>query len=85
MKVARADEFVSMLNKLPTQTQRHFLTQEQRFIVDRRDTRLHVKKFVSLDGVFSLRITRTYRALFYFTDASTAVFFAIGHRKDIYR
>jgi mRNA-degrading endonuclease RelE of RelBE toxin-antitoxin system len=62
-----------------------FLSQQSLFRQDLRDPRLHTKKLVSLPAVFSFRITREYRALFRFVNASTAVIFAIGHLKDIYR
>jgi mRNA-degrading endonuclease RelE of RelBE toxin-antitoxin system len=46
--------------------------------------RLHIKRIKELPGVFSFRITRRYRVLFYFRNGE-AIFFKIGHRKEIYR
>ena len=73
------------LETLPSDITELFRFQCTLFQQDPRDPRLHTKKLVSLAGVFSFRITREYRALFRFVDASTVVVFAIGHRKDIYR
>jgi len=35
--------------------------------------------------VFSFRITRAYRAIFYLRASDEITLFAVGHRKDIYR
>lgn len=47
---------------------------------------LHTKKLIGeLTGLFSFRITRDWRALFYFKDPETIYILEIGNRKDIYR
>ena len=84
MNIVRTDDFEKMRAKLPTSIRRMYTTQENRFRKNIRDPRLHTKKLQGLDGVFSLRITRAYRALFYQHDKNTVIFFAIGHRKSIY-
>jgi len=43
------------------------------------------KKLKDLDEVYSLRIGKAHRALFFFNSDVSTVFFAIGHRKDIYQ
>lgn len=85
MQIIYTDDFKRSLNKLPKQIHRLLKIQEECFKNNWRDSRLHIKKVRSLDYAFSLRITRRYRAFFYFQDSETAVFFDIDHRKDIYR
>ena len=85
MKIIQTDDCKKSLTKLPFSVQKAFGSQENRFIENHRDSRLHIKKLHGLDGVFSFRITREYRALFYFHDKEVIVFFAVGHRKDVYR
>lgn len=64
------------------------LCEEQLTILERdtRDPRLHVKKLrPPYDDALSFRITRNYRALFYFSANDRIVVFDIDHRKDAYR
>ena len=85
MQIIHTDDFRRNLDKLPKQIHRLLKIQEERFKNNWRDPRLHSKKVRSLDYAFSLRITRSYRAFFYFQNPETAVFFDIDHRKDAYR
>ena len=85
MEVIRTDDFEEALIKLPAGAKRLYAIQEKRFLADPGDPRLHLKRLRELGGVFSFRITRRYRALCYFHTDNRVVFFAIGHRKDIYR
>lgn len=84
MSIIKLPDFSKAFKKLPKGVQDLYHLQEKRFLVNPRDSRLHIKKLKGFDGVFSFRITRQYRVLFYFTNHSTAVFVNIGHRKDIY-
>ncbi|MBI2551730.1 hypothetical protein HYW17_00305 [Candidatus Uhrbacteria bacterium] len=84
MKVIHTNDFERSFSKLPLEIQRLFTTQEQRFKDNWHDSRLHVKKVRGLDGAFSLRITRRYRAFFYFQAAEVIIIFDIDHRKDAY-
>ena len=59
--------------------------QEARLVSDWRDPRLHLKKLHGLDGVYSFRVTRSYRALFYFDAEGDIILFDIDNRKDVYR
>jgi len=85
MDVIRTTDFEKQLKSLPKKALGLYQTQEKRFRENTRDPRLHLKKLEGMDGVFSFRITRVYRALLYFKTPGSAVFFSIGHRKDIYR
>jgi mRNA-degrading endonuclease RelE of RelBE toxin-antitoxin system len=85
MKIIRTDDFEKHLQKLPSATMRSFLSQLNRFETNPRHSSLHTKKLKDLDGVYSIRIGRVHRALFFFDATGNATFFAIGHRKDIYR
>lgn len=47
---------------------------------------LHTKKLTGdLTGLFSFRITREWRVIFYFTDAKTIRVAEAANRKDIYK
>ena len=85
MKVIHTDDFLKHLEKLPSPTKLSFRNQQTRFESNPRHPSLHTKKLKDLDGVYSFRIGRAHRALFFFKNDRTAVFFSIGHRKDIYR
>ena len=85
MKVVYTSEFTKNFYLLPANVQRLFRVQEKRFRENWRDPRLHSKKLEEDSITFSFRITRTYRALFFFEDEKTAILATIGHRKDIYR
>ncbi|MEX2514725.1 MAG: type II toxin-antitoxin system RelE/ParE family toxin [Candidatus Paceibacterota bacterium] len=83
-KIIQKESAKKSLDELPNRIQKKYLVQKNRLEKNRRDTRLHTKKLKNLSGVYSFRITRAYRGLFYFHTEEIIVIFAIGHRKDIY-
>lgn len=85
MEIVRTEEFDKAFAKLPNDAKRLYARQEKIFTANWRDPRLHIKKLKGLEYAFSLRITRRYRALFYFQNLRQAIFFDIDHRKDVYR
>lgn len=85
MKIFYTPEFVKMLERLPRDIQQLFLTQEELLKQNWRDPRLHLKMMKGKPVTFSFRITRSYRAFFYFRAADEVTLYAIGHRKDIQR
>lgn len=85
MKILYTKEFVKMLERLPKSIQALFLTQEDIFRKDWRDSRLHLKKLKGKTDAYSFRVTRSYRTLFHFRSYDESVFFAIDDRKRIYR
>lgn len=85
MEIIRTDDFERAFAKLPASAKRLYAVQEERFQIHRHDARLHIKKVEGLDGVYSFRVTRRYRVLFYFSLGERAVFFDIDHRKNVYR
>lgn len=85
MKIVLTDDFERVLLKLPQEIQELYYIQEERFKINWRDMRLHIKKVRGIPYAFSFRITRRYRAFFYFQNSETAIFFDIDHRKDAYR
>ena len=76
---------IKLLEALPKSIQRLFLLQEKILKENWRDPRLHLKKLKGRRIVYSLRITRSYRALFCFQTSDEIILFDIDHRKDIYR
>lgn len=84
MHIYAAEDFSQELRKLPPQIKKIFERQEAIFAKNWLDARLHTKRLKELPGAYSFRVTRRYRVIFYFRDDG-AVFFSIGHRKDIYR
>jgi len=85
MEIIETRDLEKQLKQIPTTTQRKYTTQKKRLGNDVRDQRLHTKKMTDMSGVYSFRINRAYRALFFFYSSDIVVIFAIGHRKDIYR
>lgn len=85
MTIIQTDDFNRAVRHLPTEIGQLCAIQFHRFKNDQNDPRLHIKRVRLLKQVFSLRITRRYRAFFYFHDKETAIFFDIDHRKDSYR
>lgn len=53
--------------------------------IDFRDSRLHTKKLVLDEDIYSFRIGRDYRVLFVFESGDTIKLIDIQHRKDIYK
>ena len=82
-EILKTEDFLAAFGKLPRGIQELFRTQEERFKMNWLDPRLHTKRLKDLPGVYSFRITRRYRALFYFR-GEDAVLFAVGHRKEGY-
>ena len=85
MKIIHTDDFSKHLRKLSNATRGSFLSQEKRFADNPRHPSLQTKKLKDLNGVYSFRVGRSHRALFFFESNGTVVFFAVGHRKNIYR
>lgn len=85
MEIIRTEDFERVLHRLPKEIQRLCRIQEDRFRDNWRDVRLHIKRVKSLPHALSFRITRRYRAFFYFQNPDKAILFDIDHRKDIYR
>lgn len=83
MFIRKTENFLNCLSKLPNEIVDIYEKQEAIFLSNWLDPRLHGKRLKELKGVFSFRITRRYRVLFYFRNKE-AIFFSIGHRKDIY-
>jgi len=84
MTIHKTQDFIDNFGKLPSEIKKLYRKQETIFKADWLNSRLHIKRNKELKGVYSFRITRRYRVLFYFREGE-AVFFSIGHRKDIYR
>jgi len=84
MIILKTEDFIGEFKKLPSEIKRIYLKNEEIFQKNWLDPRLHTKRIKELKGVYSFRITRRYRVLFYFRDGE-AIFFSIGHRKDVYK
>lgn len=85
MIIRKTDDFLKGLKELPSEIRKLFEKQQFLFNKNWLDNRLHTKRIKEMPGVYSFRITRRYRTLFYFRDVDEAVFFNIGHRKNIYK
>lgn len=84
MILRETKDFKKDLKNLPSEINKLFQKQKIIFKENWLDPRLHTKRIKELSGVYSFRITRRYRALFYFKN-NEAIFFKIGHRKEIYK
>jgi mRNA-degrading endonuclease RelE of RelBE toxin-antitoxin system len=86
MDVVRTEDFERQFSRLPTRIRRLFDKQAERIrVYGIGDARLHTKYLHGSANVFSIRVTRAYRALFYRSVDDRIIFFDIDHRKDIYR
>lgn len=85
MTLFYSKEFVRMLERLPSDICALYLRQEQILRENWRDSRLHLKQMKGKPITFSFRITRSYRAFFYFRASDEITLYAVGHRKDIQR
>ena len=85
-KIRHAKRFLKLSLKLPKQYRKLLasmfeLLQKQPF-----DSRLHSKTLTGkLKGLYSFRITRSYRVIFHFNSPTEIELIDIAHRKDIYR
>lgn len=84
MKFTVSKTFEKQLNTLPESVRRQFVKQKDLLSTSPRHPSLHFKKLKDMNNTYSIRIAGSYRALF-ILDTNTAIFFAVGHRKDIYR
>jgi mRNA-degrading endonuclease RelE of RelBE toxin-antitoxin system len=82
--IVETKDFLKLLLRLPKRENGLYLKQKAIFRLNWLDPRLHAKRIKEMSGVYSFRVTRRYRVLFYFQNA-TAIFFYIGHRKDAYQ
>ena len=85
MQVVRTPEFEKSFDNLAANIQRLCRVQEERLALDWKDSRLHLKKLNLPEAIYSFRVTRSYRALFYFAANGDIVLFDIDDRKDVYR
>lgn len=85
MKIVKTDDCLHTLQRFPDSIQKLYKTQENYLKNNWRDTRLHIKKVRDMPRVFTFRITRRYRAFFYFQNPETIIIFTVDHRKDAYR
>lgn len=85
MRLFYSKEFVRMLERLPADIRALYFRQEQILRENWRDPRLHLKQMKGKPITFSFRITRSYRAFFYFRAPDAIALYAVGHRKDIQR
>jgi mRNA-degrading endonuclease RelE of RelBE toxin-antitoxin system len=84
MKIEFSEAFLKQSQKLPDDVVAQFEKQKQFLVDNPRHPSLHLKKLQDYKDVYSIRASSSYRALFILKD-DTAVFFALGHRKDVYR
>lgn len=84
MIIRETVDFKKELKDFPLEIKKIFQRQKVVFRENWLDPRLHTKRVKELSGVYSFRITRRYRVLFYFRN-NEAIFFKVGHRKDVYR
>lgn len=86
LRIVVGAQFERDARRLPRATQDRLAREIAILAVQPFDTRLHTKPLTgSLQGLFSFRIGRGYRALFRFADAETIFLVRVASRKDIYR
>ena len=86
VEVRYSKNFLKGVKQLPVSQQKLLAKKLSLLQSDPFDSRLHSKQLSTpLQGIFSFRISREYRVLFRFADATTVVLIRAKHRKDIYR
>jgi len=84
-EILLSKDFVNHFRKLPAHAKRKADTLVGILSVDYRDSRLHTKKLHSDNDLYSLRVGRDYRVIFYFLDGGRIYILDVRHRKDIYK
>ncbi len=85
LKVICTEEFFKNYQRLPQSVTSICDVQLKRLEDDADDPRLQRKKLKGHAGVYSIRVTRRYRALFYVNQSHEVIVFTVEHRKDVYR
>ncbi len=86
MRVSYDRSFLKQVQKLPKRHREMLASRMEVLLLNPFDTRLHTKQLSSpLEGVYSFRITRDYRALFRFISEEEIFLLRVKHRKDVYR
>ena len=86
MRIIRTTDFDRALARLPANIRSLAEKQLTIFEEHERDSRLRIKKLhAPYTGIFTFRITRTYREFFYADVDGNAIVFDVDHRKDSYR
>jgi mRNA-degrading endonuclease RelE of RelBE toxin-antitoxin system len=84
-KIIRSDAFLKEYAKLPEKIQALCDGQINRLTENTLSPQLQSKKLQGHPGVYSFRVTRRYRTLFFINKSQEVVLFTIAHRKDVYR
>ncbi len=85
IKIFKTSDYKKMVARLENKD-RVLLEKQEDFLLENIfHPQLHIKKLkgIGSGNVFSFRINRSYRGIFYIEN-DEAVLFAVGHRKDIY-
>lgn len=86
MKIVYGKQFLHSAGLLPRHLQKKLDTLVSLLELDAFHPLLHTKPLAGeLKGWFSFRITRDWRAIFYFMNERTIQLSEVAHRKDIYR
>ncbi|MEK7624560.1 MAG: hypothetical protein AAB404_02495 [Patescibacteria group bacterium] len=85
MIIRETDDFLKESKELPLEIRKLFQKQKSLFNKNWLDIRLHTKRIKEMPGVFLLESPAVTERFFYFRNVDEAVFFSIGHRKDIYQ
>ena len=86
MKIVYSKDFVKLASKLPKQIQSKLDGLVGLLAQDPFHPLLHSKPLSrELSMTYSFRITRDWRAIYYFENTETIKLLKVGNRKDIYR
>jgi mRNA-degrading endonuclease RelE of RelBE toxin-antitoxin system len=84
-EVLLSKDFATHFKKLPIFTKKKVDILVGLLRIDYRDSRLHTKKLHGDNDLYSFRVGRDYRVIFYFIDGERIYILDIRHRKDIYK
>lgn len=86
MQLEYSDQFFDQSKRLPKSTQNKLAKLLEILATNPFHPLLHTKKLSGdLNQSYSFRVTRDWRAIFYFEDRNIIKLLKIGNRKDIYR
>lgn len=84
MQIVESKRFQKQVKQLPKSVGEQVQKQLELLRDNPRHPSLHFKKLAGKSDTYSIRVAKSYRALFILTDEA-CIFFAVGHRKDVYR
>jgi mRNA-degrading endonuclease RelE of RelBE toxin-antitoxin system len=85
MRIILGSSAIKQIKKLPLHIQKRYETSLDLLSQDYNHPHLHTKKLKNVGNMYSFRIRRDYRGIFWIGNSSVIYIVGVEHRKDIYR